>query len=127
MLQHKLGTVKIMRAGLLASGTASTHSSGDGESYARFGGDREHRCSSDRMPSFRGRGCSAATRLSLHTPPEQEMVSGKVLLNQVSDTSKLKVGFEKAYSELRTRGPDEKGTWSDDNSFFLHTCVTLRW
>ena len=43
--------------------------------------------------------------------------AGKLSLDNLERTSYLDKKFEKAYKRLKSRGPDDKGIWVDDNIF----------
>ena len=51
--------------------------------------------------------------------------AGTVNLNHLERTSYLDRQFEIAYKNLKSRGPDDKGIWVDQNSYFLHTRLKI--
>ena len=50
---------------------------------------------------------------------------GIVNINKLDDKGFLERKFHKSYLYLKNRGPDEKGIWSDKNSYFLHTRLKI--
>ena len=51
--------------------------------------------------------------------------AGKLNLNSLERTSYLDNQFDKAYKRLRSRGPDDKGIWVDNNIYLLHTRLKI--
>ena len=51
--------------------------------------------------------------------------AGKFNLNSLERTTYLDKQFDKAYKRLRSRGPDDKGIWVDDNIYLLHTRLKI--
>ncbi len=51
--------------------------------------------------------------------------AGKLNLNSLERTSYLDKKFDKAYKRLRSRGPDDKGIWVDNNIYLLHTRLKI--
>ena len=51
--------------------------------------------------------------------------AGKLNLNSLERTSYLDRKFDKAYKRLRSRGPDDKGIWIDNNIYLLHTRLKI--
>ena len=51
--------------------------------------------------------------------------AGKLNLNSLERTSYLDNQFDKAYRRLRSRGPDDKGIWVDNNIYLLHTRLKI--
>ena len=51
--------------------------------------------------------------------------AGKLNLNSLQRTSYLDKKFDKAYQRLRSRGPDDKGIWVDNNIYLLHTRLKI--
>ena len=51
--------------------------------------------------------------------------AGKLNLNSLERTSYLDQKFDKAYKRLRSRGPDDKGIWVDNNIYLLHTRLKI--
>ena len=51
--------------------------------------------------------------------------AGKLNLNSLERTPYLDKQFDNAYSRLRSRGPDDKGVWVDDNIYLLHTRLKI--
>ncbi len=51
--------------------------------------------------------------------------AGKLSLNSLERTSYLDKQFDKAYQRLRSRGPDDKGIWVDNNIYLLHTRLKI--
>ncbi|MAI75671.1 MAG: asparagine synthase (glutamine-hydrolyzing) [Rickettsiales bacterium] len=51
--------------------------------------------------------------------------AGKLSLNSLERTSYLDKQFDKAYKRLRSRGPDDKGIWVDNNIYLLHTRLKI--
>ena len=45
--------------------------------------------------------------------------------NHLKRSTELDTKFNRAYSFLKTRGPDEKGTWINKNCYFLHTRLKI--
>ena len=45
--------------------------------------------------------------------------AGKLNLNSLERTSYLDKQFDNAYKRLRSRGPDDKGIWVDNNIYLL--------
>ena len=50
---------------------------------------------------------------------------GLVSLDKLNKDEALNKKFNKAYYFLKSRGPDEKGVWSDYNAYFLHTRLKI--
>ena len=51
--------------------------------------------------------------------------AGKLNLNSLERTSYLDKKFDKAYKRLKSRGPDDKGIWVDNNIYLLHTRLKI--
>ena len=51
--------------------------------------------------------------------------AGKFSLNSLERSSYLDKQFDKAYQRLRSRGPDDKGIWVDNNIYLLHTRLKI--
>ena len=51
--------------------------------------------------------------------------AGKLDLNSLERTSYLDKKFDKAYKRLKSRGPDDKGIWVDNNIYLLHTRLKI--
>ena len=51
--------------------------------------------------------------------------AGKLNLNSLQRTSYLDKQFDNAYKRLRSRGPDDKGIWVDNNIYLLHTRLKI--
>ena len=51
--------------------------------------------------------------------------AGKLNLNSLERTSYLDRKFDNAYKRLRSRGPDDKGIWIDNNIYLLHTRLKI--
>ena len=51
--------------------------------------------------------------------------AGVMNLNALERTANLDKRFERAYKRLRSRGPDDKGTWIDKNIYLLHTRLKI--
>ena len=51
--------------------------------------------------------------------------AGKLNLNSLERTSYLDNKFDKAYKRLKSRGPDDKGIWIDNNIYLLHTRLKI--
>ena len=51
--------------------------------------------------------------------------AGIMNLNALERTLHLDRRFERAYNRLRSRGPDDKGTWIDKNIYLLHTRLKI--
>ena len=45
--------------------------------------------------------------------------TGIVNLNKLSDKEFLERKLQKAHVYIKSRGPDERGLWHDQNSYFL--------
>ena len=50
---------------------------------------------------------------------------GIVNSKHLKRSEELDTKFNKAYSFLKSRGPDEKGTWVSKNCYFLHTRLKI--
>ena len=50
---------------------------------------------------------------------------GTVNINNLKRTTLLDKQFDNAYKRLKFRGPDDKGIWVDENSYFLHTRLKI--
>ena len=48
-------------------------------------------------------------------------IAGIVSVKGLTNKEYIKRKLDKAYLYLKSRGPDEKGTWKDQNTYFLHT------
>ncbi len=51
--------------------------------------------------------------------------AGKMNLDSLERTSYLDRQFDKAYKRLRSRGPEAKGIWVDNNIYLLHTRLKI--
>ena len=51
--------------------------------------------------------------------------AGKFNLTSLERTSYLDKQFDKAYKRLKSRGPDDKGIWVDNNIYLLHTRLKI--
>ena len=51
--------------------------------------------------------------------------AGKFSINSLERTSYLDKQFDNAYKRLRSRGPDDKGIWVDNNIYLLHTRLKI--
>ncbi len=51
--------------------------------------------------------------------------AGKMDLDGLERNSYLDKQFDKAYKRLRSRGPDDKGIWVDNNIYLLHTRLKI--
>tara|TARA_B100001248_G_scaffold261398_1_gene252471 strand:- start:615 stop:2474 length:1860 start_codon:yes stop_codon:yes gene_type:complete len=52
-------------------------------------------------------------------------IAGIVSLKSLTNKEYIKRKLDKAYLYLKSRGPDEKGTWNDQNTYFLHTRLKI--
>ena len=50
---------------------------------------------------------------------------GIVNTKHLKKSKELDTKFNRAYSFLKSRGPDEKGTWNNKNCYFLHTRLKI--
>ena len=50
---------------------------------------------------------------------------GIVNTDYLNRSEELDAKFNRAYSFLKSRGPDEKGTWNNKNCYFLHTRLKI--
>ena len=51
--------------------------------------------------------------------------TGIVNLNKLSDKEFLERKLQKAHVYIKSRGPDERGLWHDQNSYFLHSRLKI--
>ena len=51
--------------------------------------------------------------------------AGKMDLDGLERNSYLDKQFDKAYKRLKSRGPDDKGIWVDNNIYLLHTRLKI--